>query len=491
MSRRTTRPRSAAIPPGRPPSASPPSRRPLSRALVLGLAGLTACSGSDVSAPVTTVIEPDQVVSEQVRGAVLPEIVAAPSQEDVEADTDPTTFFVSPETGDDANDGQTTDTPFATLQGALDRLEAGQTLYLLSGRYDETTEPGNAHYTIDVSGTAEDWIRVTAAPGAEPEIVANDGNGVVVRGDYVEVSGLRVRGEGFGVDNPYGWGMLIRNSHHVRLADNVISDMAVGGIASVESSNLEIVANEVFDNAFWGTEQGSGISVWHSVDNGAGPDADGYHDRIIGNIVYRNENRVYSRWHTDKQTITDGNGIIIDQTDQTGYTGRILVANNLVFDNGGRAVLVLESSWVDIIHNTAYHNGRTATLEGGPVEIAAGEAEGVRVLNNILWSRKGVPPFSVDDSADVEMGGNVLVTDTGRGPATALDLVIVNDAGLVAPGIDPRSADFRPRATSVAVGQALVTDPRIPSDIDGADRPATGASAGAYEVGEGSSSTGE
>lgn len=491
MSRRTSRSRPASIRRRRSSPTSTPPRRPLRRAAVVGLVGLTACSGSDVSAPVTTVIEPDRVVSEQVRGAVLPEIVAAPSQEDVETDTDPATFFVSPETGDDANDGQTPAAPFATLQGALDRMEPGQTLYLLSGRYDETTEPGNAHYTIDVSGTAESWIRVTAAPGAEPEIVANDGNGLVVRGDYVEVSGIRVRGEGFGVDNAYGWGMLIRNSHHVRLADNVISDMAVGGIASVESSNLEIVANEVFDNAFWGTEQGSGISVWHSVDNGDGPDADGYHDRIIGNVVYRNENRVYSRWHTDKDTITDGNGIIIDQTDETGYTGRILVANNLVFDNGGRAVLVLESSWVDIIHNTAYHNGRTATLEGGPVEIAAGEAEGVRVLNNLLWARNGVPPFSVDDSADVEMGGNVLVTDTGRGPATVLDLVIINDAGLVAPGVDPVSADFRPFPTSVVVGHALVTDPRIPADIDGVARPAAEASAGAYEVGVGTSSVGD
>ncbi|MEL7155983.1 MAG: right-handed parallel beta-helix repeat-containing protein [Actinomycetota bacterium] len=296
-------------------------------------------------------------------------------------------------------------------------------------------------------------------------------------------------GEGFGEDNPYGWGVLIRNAHHVRVADTTISDMAVGGIASVESSHLDIVGNEVYDNAYWGTEQGSGISLWHSVDSGLGPGADGYHDRIVGNRIHGNENRVYSRWHPDRQTITDGNGIIIDQTNQTGYTGRILVANNVIFDNGGRAVLVLDAARVDIMFNTAYHNGRTPELEGGPVEMAASRAQSVRVFNNLIWGRPGVPPFAVDKSAEVEMGGNLLVTDTRRGPATELDLVVVDDPGLVAPGLDPAAVDFRPRPDSAAVGRSMATDPRVPVDIDGRARPVGAGTPGAYEPGVGTSST--
>lgn len=485
MARRTTRSQST--------SPSPPKRHRsrLSRghrlAAVIAL-GLGACTGEGVVAPPTTVVYTDE---EPTTRAVLPEILASPT---VDApvptvDTDPSTYFVSPALGDDSNDGQTAEQPFASLQAAIDRLQPGETLLLLSGRYDELSEPGNAHYTIDVSGTADDWIRLTAAPGAEPEIVASDGNGIVVRGNYVEVSGLRLRGEGFGIDNDYGWGLLIRNAHHVRIADNTIFEMAVGGIASVESSNLDIVGNDVFDNAFWGPEQGSGISLWHSVDRGFGPGSDGYHDRIVGNRVYRNENKVFSEWHTDRQTITDGNGIIVDQTNQTGYTGRILVANNLIFDNGGRAVLVLDASRVDIIFNTAYHNGRTPDLEGGPVEVAASRAESVRVFNNLIWARSGVPPFAVDKSAEVEMGGNLLVTDTSRPPATELDLVVVSDAGLVSPGVDPATADFRPLPTSAAIGRSIATDPRIAVDIDGLARPLGAGAAGAYEPGVGTSST--
>ena len=135
-------------------------------------------------------------------------------------------------------------------------------------------------------------------------------------------------------------------------------------ITSVESSNLEILHNEVFDNSFWGAEQGSGISFWRSVDAGVGPDADGYHDRIVGNIVYRNENKVFSQWR-DGEVITDGNGIILDTSDDEGYTGRTLVANNVVFDNGGRGILVFGASRVDIVSNTTYRNGRTPGLLDG------------------------------------------------------------------------------------------------------------------------------
>ncbi|MEL7158894.1 MAG: hypothetical protein AAFN30_20190, partial [Actinomycetota bacterium] len=154
-----------------------PSHARCGRLLIGGLLALAACSGPGVEAPATTVIDSD---GDQLTQAVLPEVVAAPVAENT-VDTDPATFYVSPVSGNDANDGQTAERPVASLQEALDRLEPGQTLFLLSGRYDELAEPGNAHYTIDVDGAPDRWIRVQAAPGAEPEIVAGDGNGLEVR----------------------------------------------------------------------------------------------------------------------------------------------------------------------------------------------------------------------------------------------------------------------------------------------------------------------
>ncbi len=393
-------------------------------------------------------------------------------------DTDPNTFWVDPAGGDESNDGQTPDTPWSSLQGALDRVQPGQTVFLMTGEYTDLHER-QAHYVVERGGTADAWVTIAAGLGQEPVIVATVGNGIAVRADYVEVSGIEIRGQGFSADNPYGWGVLVRDVHHVRIADNTVSGMPVGGIGSVEASNLAFVDNEVFDNSFWGTEQGSGISIWHARDHGTEADENGYHNVISGNVVYRNENKVASRFRNNG-AITDGNGVIIDQTDETGFTGRTLVANNVIFDNGGRAVLVLESSRVDVFHNTTYSNGRTGALEGGPVELAAGRANDVRFLNNLAWARPGAPALLYNTSNGIVTGGNLLVSTNQDAYAGERDRVVTDNPGLVAPGIDPAAVDFHPTAGSAATQLGVALDRSLPVDIDGVTRPAPGA-VGAYE----------
>lgn len=399
-------------------------------------------------------------------------------------DPDSHVLFVDPSAGDDGADGQTSVSAWRSLQTAFDRLRPGDTLYLMGGDYrgDRLTAT-SSHFELAASGTAEAWIRVAAAPGQTPRIVATAGNGIEMLGDYLAVEGLTVVGEGFGPANNYGWGLMTRGNHHVRLAGNTISGMAVGGITSIEATNLEITGNEVHDNSFWGPEQGSGISLWHSRDAGTDPGPDGYHDRIVGNLVYRNENKVPSMFRPNR-IITDGNGIIVDQADQTGYTGRVLVADNVVVDNGGRAVLVLESSRVDVVHNTTYHNARTAGLEGGPVELAAGRARDVRFVANLAWARPGGMAFKARGVRGVVSEGNVLVTDQPAPEADATDLVTADGSGLVTlPAEDPAVADFHPAPGSALVGRPgpALRVPSLVADIDDRPRPASGGAVGAYE----------
>ena len=400
-------------------------------------------------------------------------------------DADPTTFYVSPDLGSDDASGQTPNDPWQSLQFGFDQAQPGQTIYLLDGEYRGETEPGRAHYVMFNSGTRAEPITIAAAPGHQPTLIANAGNGLSIRGDFVTVDGLTVRGENFDADNSYGWGILIRESHHVRVLNSEVSDMAVGGISSVESSSLEIAGNTIYGNSFWGTEQGSGISMWHSADHGQAPDADGYHDRIVGNIVYRNENKVFSRWSPDVDLISDGNGIIIDQSQETGFTGRTLVANNVVFDNGGRGIMVHEAARVDIMFNTTYHNGRTADLSGGPVELSSSRSFDVRILNNVAWGRSEVGPIQSKQSTDVETGGNVVITDIEQWAnygVTNLDTVRLADPGLAAPSLNPEEADFRPNADSVLVGQALESHPWLGFDANGNQRVAGAATVGAFEL---------
>ncbi len=447
------------------------------------VAGYLVTRGPEVSTPDLTMVDEGSIRA-SLQEAAAPVDRTPTSQALSSVDTDPDVLFVDPGGGSDEADGQTQATAWRSLQASLDRLAPGQTLQLLTGRYDETTEPGNAHYVIESSGTPEAWVRVTAAPGHQPLIVASKGNGISVRASYVQVDGLRFVGEGFGPDNPYGWGVLVRDSNHVRVQGNVISQFPVGGVATVESSNIEILSNELFENSYWGTEQGSGISMWHSKDRGQPPSEDGYHDVVAGNLIYRNENKVFSRFITDRDVFTDGNGIIIDQADETGYTGRILIANNVVFDNGGRGIIVHESSRVDVVHNTTYHNGRTEGLLGGRTELAVARATDVQFLNNLAWSLPGAESMRVTDARELVMGGNVFVTDVHTGPDTELDLVIDGDPGLVGAGIDRDTIDFRPLTASFLAGRAVPTSPHIPFDADLRPRPAVGATVGAYQLAE-------
>ncbi len=465
------------------------SRRWLGGALAaVALATLVVAGGVlylTTRGPDVTAADVENVDSGEIRESLA---AATPVSERTETsiasssvDTDPDILWVDPLGGSDAADGQTMATAWGTLQGAMDQLQPGQTLHLLSGEYRELLEPGNSHYILNNGGTAEAWVTIKAAPGAQPRVVASAGNAIEIRANYVELDGIEIVGEGFGPDNPYGWGVLVRGSHHVRVIGNTVSQMAVGGIGTVEASNVEILYNEVFENSYWGTEQGSGISIWHAKDLGIDAAVDGYHDVILGNVIYRNENKVFSRFVPGEQVITDGNGIIIDQTDETGYTGRMLVANNVVFDNGGRAVLVNEASRVDVVHNTTYGNGRTEGLLGGKTELSAARSSDVRFLNNLAWSLPGAESMTMKEVSEIVMGGNVFVTDIHTGPQTELDLVVTDDPGLVNPGFDPLTNDFRPLASSLLVGQAIPTSPHVPFDADAGERPVSGATVGAYQ----------
>lgn len=392
------------------------------------------------------------------------------------------TYWIDPANGDDTADGLGPTTAWGSLQYGLDRVQPGENLLLMSGSYNEQAEPGIAHYVMTSSGTPDAWIQVAAAPGHHPVLAPFSGNALSIRSAYVEVSGLTVVGRDYGPDNAYGWGLVIRNTHHVRVAGNEVSDMPVGGIAAIESSNVEIVGNDIHDNSFWGTEQGSGISIWHAADHGLGAAPDGYHDRIVGNRTYRNENKVFSRWEPEAQVISDGNGIIVDEPLDDDYVGRTLVANNLSFDNGGRGILVTKTARVDVVFNTTYHNGRTEILKSGPVELATSESTDVRILNNLAWARPGLPSLQVTWADDIVVGGNVFVTDSPNGTETDLDLITAVDPGLVAPTVDPGLADFRPRPDSLLIDRAVDIAPRLTQDADGQPRPTTSLDVGAYEL---------
>lgn len=361
----------------------------------------------------------------------------------------PNAIWVSGEAGNPDNDGLTADTPYQSLQRALDEVEPGETVYVMDGKYNEVWQEGNAHYGLVRSGTPDAWITVEAAPGHQPLIAPNDGSGLHIEADYVRVTGLTIRAEGYDPDDdPWGSGIRINFSHHVVIENNIVSNHPLAGISSRESSNMHILNNEVFENAYWNHSQGSGISLWYGDTDGRGPDADGYHDRIEGNLIYRNEVRVLSRWN-NFESITDGNGIIIDEGTETNYDGKTLVANNVIFDNGAKGVLVFKAGNVDVIHNTLFNNGRTEDMKHN-YELAAHKAFNVRFVNNLVWPRSDRGGVHISDVENVQTEGNIVVEEGEIGDLSKYDTLLRGNPLLGNPSIDENVADFSPQLRGLA-----------------------------------------
>jgi parallel beta-helix repeat protein len=376
--------------------------------------------------------------------------------------------YVNPGGGNDGNDGSSPEKAKRSLQDVLRHVKPGQQVLLMNGEYRDLASAGEVHYWMKRNGQPNNWIKIGAAPGHRPVIKATKGTALLIDGDYVEVSGLTVQGSGFNTSNSWGVGIAIADSHHVNVIGNRVSGMPQSGISVTRTSNFRVLNNVVYENSFWHDSNGSGINIVHQKNHGFGTTAGPYHDLIMGNRTYRNENKVPSKWQ-NHQKITDGNGIIVDMNNETGYSGRTLIANNLSFDNGGRGINVWASSNVDVMFNTAYHNVRTTNVIGGGAEIGFGRGRNIRVTNNVVWARSGKPgiDFSETDGSSYSKN-NVSVTDVA--PKSQNDTVINYNPGLRNPSTSEHGADFRPNPGSMLEGRVGSVDGMIPTDLLGTGR---------------------
>ncbi len=425
----------------------------------------------------TDVTDPDGTdSSEPVDGETTP------TSDPYPATVDGPDIYVDPVAGSDERAGASEATAFKSFQRALDVVKPGQTIRLMTGEYRDARAPGELHYYLGRSGRPDAWVRITAASGHRPEIVATSGTALFLNADYVEVSGLTIRGEGFDQANSWGVGISVPNVHHIRIVGNRISAMPAGGISVVGSSNYQILGNTLYENALWSDVAGSGITIFEAKDHGHGPDVGKYHDLIVGNRVFRNENRVPSKWQ-NHQILTDGNGIIIDSNKASGYQNWTLVANNLAVDNGSRGIIVWESSRVDVLFNTTFHNARTTNM-GGRVEIAIGRSTDVRLAHNTAWARPGIRAAVFSDDATVTSEGNAFVTTNTASKSGPSDTVFSDEDAtelMVNPSTSLGAADFRPTSSGPLVDLVAGSQSGpVANDISGTPRGAV-AAPGAFQ----------
>ncbi|NJR59495.1 MAG: right-handed parallel beta-helix repeat-containing protein [Cyanobacteria bacterium CRU_2_1] len=332
--------------------------------------------------------------------------------------------------GNDTNDGLNPQNPLRTIQKAADLTHPGDIVYVMNGVYTNDN-PFDNIVTIKNSGTADAWITYQAYPGHTPKLESKNWHGISIQGAaYIIIDGFEIEGNnnnitlqeaiaqqsdlnnpltsgnGIGVDSSFTDNSL--RSHHIIIRNNIVYNCGGGGIYSIYADYVTVSNNIVHDNGWYAPYGCSGISNyqnWNSDDN------IDYKMIIQGNTVYDNQNLI--PFYVER-AITDGNGIIIDDSRNTQgksdlgvYQGKTLVENNVVYNNGGRGIHVYKSDLVDIVNNTTYQNSQHVDLTPG--EITAIDSSHVRVINNIMVTESGTPANNTYGSTNVIYDYNLVV----------------------------------------------------------------------------------
>lgn len=422
--------------------------------------------------------------------------------------------------GNDNNDGKTEKTAFRTLQKAANLVQPGDVVYIGNGIYTKNDISNNsAVLLIKRSGKPDAWITWKAIPGHKPEIHPTGWAGITVESSYHILDGLNVIGKNDSIAlihaiadsqnekpnpafNTNGIFINGRNSkpdekpHHVIVRNCTVAKCPGGGITGIEMDYLTVEDCKVFNNAWFMRYGGSGITT---LNNWAFDNAPGYHVVIQRNLVWNN--KCFVPWGKIGK-LSDGNGILLDVTNQDGqnvtnpnndvvvvetqtsvsankpkrpiWKNRALIANNVSAYNGGSGIHTFRTSHVDIINNTTYWNGTSVDYQ----ELFPNRSNDIVILNNIIVPRPGGKVTSDNRNTDIHWDYNIYPIEQNvfKGPHD-----IVADPLFINAQLDLSISDFRLKKGSPALHTG--TDEVAQStDILGKKRPkGAGRDRGAFE----------
>jgi parallel beta-helix repeat protein len=387
-------------------------------------------------------------------------------------------YYVDIARGNDANNGRSEKLAFKTINKANERINAGDTIYVKNGIYSE-------NITVKQSGTANNPISFQAFPGHKPFVKGTQDGTFKIEGNHIKIIGFKITStlDGSGIHVGSG-------NHHTQIFKNEIHDSGCGGVSGQETDYLQIESNIIYRNAFRSPFLCSGISIYQAVPFDSKP---GFHNIIRGNTSFANENKRAK----EDGTVTDGNGIIIDDFRHTQgqkqlpkYTAATLVENNIVFDNGGRGIHVFQSDNVVVRNNTSFKNLKSSNLHGTTNgELSAFFSSNVRFYNNIAYGANSskktlVNDYSSDNVWDYNLSYNgTIFFGLGKSSGTLGKHNLINVSPLfINPAIAINQANFRLQANSPAIN-AGTSSSAAPFDITGKLRPAgIKHDLGAYEM---------
>ncbi len=185
-----------------------------------------------------------------------------------------------------------------------------------------------------------------------------------------------------------GRGIVANKSHHIYIDKNTLRKIPASAIRAQQSDYVYITNNLIYENTYWTTLGVGAITVAEAQVLPAGDTYTGEKIIIENNIVYQNENRMFS-WNPTKLIVTfeidEGTGIFLTRNKDTYTHGRMRISNNLSFLNGASGIICHFTDRVMIDHNSLYKNG--TTNHGLPGGIGVNTSSYVSILNNISYAR--------------------------------------------------------------------------------------------------------
>ena len=240
-----------------------------------------------------------------------------------------TTYYVSAGNGNNNNSGSDPAQPLRTIQAAVNKLQAGDSVVIRGGVYAERVY-------IQKPGTTDAPIRLAAYEGEQPiidgaslKIVDDTALVVIQQSQDVSLSGLTIRNSG-------GGGLAVNQSSRISLSGCTIETCHAGGVQANQCETLLIEKCAIHDCAR------------RFLAHGPGQQNVALLVKRASDVTVR-ENQVYE--NSDR-------GILI----ATGCQ-RVVVSRNTCYDNRNGQIGVVSAVDVTIDANLCYHTGRAEHLD--------------------------------------------------------------------------------------------------------------------------------
>jgi hypothetical protein len=366
-------------------------------------------------------------------------------------------------TGNDNNSGTSPSSP-KTLAGASSKTVPGSVVCLLGGTYklSNTFYPSHA-------GNSSAWITYKNYGDSAAVLVWNGGSGQSDTSmvnfynstrfssgkNYIEVRGLKFNGQ-----NQSSVALTCHWSHHLRFVNNTIANMGAAGLSSTFCDYITANHNLIYHNGYlqgWSSGISLNSNQWYDT-------YPGFHNNVVNNTI--------SGTVDNSSHHSDGNGIIMDLSNSsydysTANTPRTLIANNVIYQNGGRCIEIYVVTNIWTVNNTCYKNALD-TRQAGIGEIVSNKSNDSYFINNVVYSWNSRQPYQkLNDNRnivyykDMYYGGsnNFMYSDSSQ-------LINANPLFLNPPSVCPTTSEQYARAR---IGDGLMlqsTSPAIDKGID-------------------------